>query len=157
MCIRDRPNGIAEAYTCARFKRNWVDRSRFPIFQPSSILELYPKPDGYIAENTGTNIDALRVKKGQVLVTCSGTIGKTTYVSDTLDNKIFSHDLLRISCKESTDAGYLYAYIKSDIGNKMLTTNQYGACLLYTSSFSCWNNGRRNERNLWKGKVKPDV
>lgn len=121
------PNGIAEAYTCARFKRNWVDRSRFPIFQPSSILELYPKPDGYIAENTGTNIDALRVKKGQVLVTCSGTIGKTTYVSDTLDNKIFSHDLLRISCKESTDAGYLYAYIKSDIGNKMLTTNQYGA------------------------------
>lgn len=120
-------DGIAEAYTCARFKRNWVERSEFPIFQPSSILELYPKPDGYIAGNTDTNIDALRVEKNQVLVTCSGTIGKTIYVSNTLANKIFSHDLLRIRCKEETDAGYLYAYIKSDVGNKMLTTNQYGA------------------------------
>lgn len=120
-------DGVADAYTCARFKRNWIDRSEFPIFQPSSILELYPKPDGFIAGNTDTNIEALRVKKKQVLVTCSGTIGKAIYVSDTLDGKIFSHDLLRISCKDETDAGYLYAYIKSDIGNKMLTTNQYGA------------------------------
>ena len=120
-------DGIAEAYTCARFKRNWVERSAFPIFQPSSILELYPKPDGYIAGNTNTDIEALRVKKKQVLVTCSGTIGKAVYVSDTLNGKIFSHDLLRISCKDEADAGYLYAYIKSNIGNKMLTTNQYGA------------------------------
>lgn len=119
--------GIADAYTCARFKRNWVEKSEFPIYQPSSILELYPKPDGYIARNTDTNIESLRVHKGQVLVTCSGTIGKAAYVSDTLDGKIFSHDLLRISAKNDVDAGYLYAFIKSDIGNKMLTTNQYGA------------------------------
>ena len=120
-------DGIADAYTCARFKRNWIEKSEYPIFQPSSILELYPKPDGYIAGNTDTNIAALKVKKKQVLVTCSGTIGKAIYVSDTLDDKIFSHDLLRITCKDEADAGYLYAYIKSDIGNRMLTTNQYGA------------------------------
>lgn len=120
-------DGIAEAYTCARFKRNWVEKSAFPIFQPSSILDLYPKPDGYIAGNTATDIDALRVKKNQVLVTCSGTIGKTAFVSDTLDGSIFSHDLLRITCADPGDAGYLYAYLKSNTGNKMLTTNQYGA------------------------------
>jgi len=120
-------NGIAVAYTCPRFKRNWVEKSEFPIYQPSSILELYPKPDGYIAKNTGTNIESLRVQNNQVLITCSGTIGKVTLVSKTLGKKIFSHDLLRVTCNNEDDAGYLYCYIKSDVGNKLLTTNHYGA------------------------------
>ncbi|MDO5577574.1 MAG: hypothetical protein Q4F84_10890, partial [Fibrobacter sp.] len=106
-------DGISEAHTCARFKRNWVEHSAFPIYQPSSILELYPKPDGFIASTTDTNIDALRVHRGQILLTCSGTIGKAIMVTDTLDGKIFSHDLLRITCKDEKDAGFLYAFIKS--------------------------------------------
>ena len=92
-------NGLAASYTCARFKRVWVGQSDLPIYQPSTIVDIKPKPDGYISHNTQTNIDALRVKKGQILLTCSGTIGKASYVSSTLDNLIFSHDLLRIDCK----------------------------------------------------------
>lgn len=122
-------NGIATAYTCGRFKRIWVERSELPIFQPSSILDLYPKPDGYLSGKTNTDVDKLRVHKGQVLITCSGTIGKVGFVSETLDNKIYSHDLLRVTCNDISDAGYLYAFVKSDIGNLILTTNQYGAVI----------------------------
>lgn len=122
-------NGIASAYTCGRFKRIWVEKSALPIYQPSSILDLYPQPDGYLSPKTNTDIEKLRVRKGQVLVTCSGTIGKTSFVSDTLADKIFSHDLLRITCNDETDAGYLYAFTKSDVGNLILTTNQYGAVI----------------------------
>lgn len=122
-------NGIATAYTCGRFKRIWVEQSEYPIYQPSSILDVYPRPDGYLSKKTNTDIEKLRVKKGQVLITCSGTIGKTCYVSNTLDQKIFSHDLLRIDCKDPKDAGYLYAFAKSDIGFMMLITNQYGAVI----------------------------
>lgn len=122
-------NGIAEAYTCGRFKRIWLDYSEFPIYQPSSILDLCPEPDGYLSKKTNTDIERLRVHKGQVLITCSGTIGKVSLVSETLDNKIFSHDLLRITCKEKEDVGYLYAFAKSQIGNLILTTNQYGAVI----------------------------
>lgn len=121
--------GLANAYTCARFKRIWVKKSKFPIYQPSSILDIKPTPDGYISSKTKVNIDSLRVSKGQILMTCSGTIGKIAYVSDTLDNLIFSHDLLRITCKELIDAGYLYTYFKSYIGQKILTTSQYGAVI----------------------------
>ena len=102
-------NGLATSYTGARFKRIWVEKSDFPIYQPSSIVDIKPIPDGCISHLTKTNIDALRVKKGQVLMTCSGTIGKVSYVSETLDYKIFSHDLLRIDCKEAVDQGYIYA------------------------------------------------
>ena len=90
-------NGFSSSYVCGRFKRIWVEQSDLPIFQPSSITDVYPSPDGYLSHKTNTNIDALRVHKGQVLMTCSGTIGKLSYVSNTLDGQIFSHDLLRMS------------------------------------------------------------
>ncbi|MCD7762424.1 MAG: restriction endonuclease subunit S [Lachnospiraceae bacterium] len=122
-------SGLASAYTRGRFKRIWVEKSDFPIYQPSTILDIKPTPDGYISSRTKVNIDSLRVSKGQILMTCSGTIGKVAYVSDTLDNLIFSHDLLRIDCKDPVDAGYLYAYFKTEVGNKILTTNMYGAVI----------------------------
>lgn len=123
--------GLATSYTRARFKRIWVEKSNLPIYQPSTIVDIKPTPDGYISHLTKTNIEALRVKKGQVLMTCSGTIGKVSYVSETLDNKIFSHDLLRIDCKDTVDQGYIYAYLKSKIGNKILLTNSYGAVITH--------------------------
>jgi type I restriction enzyme S subunit len=36
------------AYHRPRFKRIWVEKSLFPIYQPSQILEIYPKPSRYI-------------------------------------------------------------------------------------------------------------
>lgn len=124
-------NGLAKSYVCGRFKRIWVEKSDLPILQPSSITDVYPTPDGYISHKTQTNIDALRVHAGQVLMTCSGTIGKLSYVSKTLAEKIFSHDLLRIDCNDPADAGYLYAYLKSAVGNKILLTNSYGAVITH--------------------------
>ena len=124
-------NGLTSSYVCGRFKRIWVEKSDLPIFQPSSITDVYPTPDGYISHKTQTNIDALRVHGGQVLMTCSGTIGKLSYVSKTLDNQIFSHDLLRINSNDPSDAGYIYAYLKSATGNKILLTNSYGAVITH--------------------------
>lgn len=123
--------GLADSFTGARFKRVWVKKSDFPIYQPSTIVDIKPTPDGYISRRTQTDIDALRVHRGQILMTCSGTIGKVSYVSTTLDNKIFSHDLLRITCKDENAQGYIYAYLKSKIGNKILLTNSYGAVITH--------------------------
>jgi len=118
-------NGLAIAYHRPRFKRVYVEKSGYPIYQPAQINELCPKPSAFISDLTQTNIDALRVKKGQVLLTCSGTIGNCTFVRDTLDNLIFSHDLIRINAKEHN--GYIYAYLKSKTGFAIINTNNYGA------------------------------
>lgn len=124
-------NGLVDSYVCSRFKRIWVDKSDLPIFQPSSICDIQPKPDGYISYRTHTNIESLRVHAGQILMTCSGTIGKVSYVSNTLNRQIFSHDLLRIDCKNPEDQGYIYTYLRSRIGNKILLTNSYGAVITH--------------------------
>ena len=52
-------------------------------------------------------------------------------MSRTLANKIFSHDLLRIDCRKPDEAGYIYAFLKSKIGNKILLTNSYGAVITH--------------------------
>lgn len=122
---------LADSYVRGRFKRIWVEKSDLPIYQPSAIVDINPAPDGYISANTETNIDALRVHAGQVLLTCSGTIGKVSFVSKTLDNKIFSHDLLRITAKNDFDAGYIYTFLKSKFGNQILLTNSYGAVITH--------------------------
>lgn len=127
-------NGLTSSYTCGRFKRIWVKESNFPIFQPSSIVDIKPTPDGYISKKTKVDVDALRVHKGQILLTCSGTIGKISVVSKTLDNTIFSHDLLRVNCKNPIDVGYIYTYLKSKIGSQILITNKYGAVITHIES-----------------------
>ena len=111
--------GLATAYHQPRFKRVYVEKSNFPIYQPAQINELYPKPSAYISDLTRTDIDALRVKQGQVLLTCSGTIGNCAYVRNTLDNLIFSHDLIRIEPKEYN--GFIYAF--SEIENWKIAHN----------------------------------
>jgi len=121
--------GVSTAYTRGRFKRIWLEISDLPIYQPSSITDIKPTPDGFLSHNTKTNIDALRVKKGQILITCSGTIGKVTLVSDTLDGEIFSHDLIRLEAKDKSDVGYIYAFLRSKTGNTLLQTNNYGAVI----------------------------
>jgi len=120
-------NGLATAYHRPRFKRIYVNKSDYPIYQPAQLNEIYPKPSAYISDLTHTDIDALRVKKGQVLLTCSGTIGNCTYVRDTFDNLIFSHDLIRIEPKDYN--GFIYAYLKSKTGFNIINTNNYGAVI----------------------------
>lgn len=120
---------LAGIYHCSRFKRVFVEKSEFPIYQPSQIGELNPSPAAYISDKTEVDLNALRVKQDQVLMTCSGTVGNVTLVSKTLANRIFSHDLLRIGSHEPHHAGYLYAYFKSKQGRTLIQSNNYGAVI----------------------------
>lgn len=121
--------GLSNAYHRPRFKRIWIDKPGIPIFQPSQISEINPKPSGYLSYLTQTDIDALRVHKDQILLTCSGTIGQVSLVQETLNNQVFSHDLIRISCKKPDTVGYLYAFLKTKVGNALIRTNEYGAVI----------------------------
>ena len=122
-------NGFLTAYHRPRFRRIFLEKSEYGIFQPSQITEIKPKPDSYISELTDVNIEKLRVHKNQILLTCSGTIGNISYVSKTLDNQIFSHDLIRMTSHTETDSGYIYAFLKTNIGQLLIKTNNYGSVI----------------------------
>ncbi|MBR1397646.1 MAG: hypothetical protein IJ563_08960, partial [Selenomonadaceae bacterium] len=120
---------LANNYLCGRSKIILSDNSYDKlIYQAAHITDINPKSNNHISpKNTKGLIDFLTVHKGQVLMTRSGTIGKIVYVSKTLDNKIFTPDLLRIEVYNEIDAGYIYAYLKSKIGQMLISLNFYGA------------------------------
>lgn len=123
-------NGLVEtAFHRPRFKRIYVDHKEIPFFQPSSITEVYPKPSKYISAKTDTNLESLKVKKGMLLMTVSGTIGKVAIAGKKLENQVFSHDMLRLIGKGKYDTGYIYCYFLTEIGQHILQSNNYGAVI----------------------------
>jgi type I restriction enzyme S subunit len=119
---------IKQAFYLGRFKRIYVDKTNgIPFILPSQITEIHPKADKYISPNTDVDMESTKVKKGQVLLTRSGTIGTVAYASETLNNKSLSDDVIRIEAREYS--GYVYAYLKSSIGRLLVETNNYGAVI----------------------------
>lgn len=117
---------IENAFYLGRFKRIYVEeKDGVPFILPSQITEVYPKADKFISPATKVNIEDTRVKRGQVLLTRSGTIGIASYVSETLENQSLSDDVIRIKATEYP--GYVYAYLKSRVGRLLVVTNNYGA------------------------------
>ncbi|MDE7421241.1 MAG: restriction endonuclease subunit S [Muribaculaceae bacterium] len=124
-------NGIiSNAFVRGRFKRIYTNKETdIPFFLPSDIENVFPKATKHISQLTRTNLDALRVSRGMLLMSCSGTIGKSTIVSKYLHNQIFSHDLLRITFNKPYDLGYTYAFVNTLDGLHMLQSNNYGAVI----------------------------
>ena len=118
------------AYYPNRFKRVYCKKNfGEPFYLPSQMTDVRPKAEKFISRATPFNLEELRPKENSLLFTRSGTIGSVAYVSKTLAGKIFSDDVIRVSFKKSFDAGYVYAYLKSSVGQQILLTNRYGAVI----------------------------
>lgn len=126
-------NGIIDtAYYPGRFKRIYCDKSNgVPFYLPSQITDIYPKAEKYISALTKCSIDELKLKEKTLLLTRSGTIGNISLVSKTIKDTVFSDDVIRVTFKKDYDLGYVYAYLKSKIGNKILQTNGYGSVITH--------------------------
>ena len=121
---------VKDAFVGGRFKRIYTNsREEIPFFLPSDIENVYPSPSKYISAKTPVPLDKLRVNKQMLLVSVSGTIGKTSLVGNKLNGQIFSHDLLRILFNGPYDLGYTYAFFKTEVGLKILQSNNYGAVI----------------------------
>ena len=119
---------IEEAFYLGRFKRIYVEeKNGVPFILPSQMTEVYPRASKFISPTTNIDIESTRVKKGQVLLTRSGTIGVVSYVSKTLENQFLSDDVIRIKAIEYP--GYIYTYLKSRVGRLLVETNNYGAVI----------------------------
>lgn len=121
---------LEDAFVGNRFKRIYTPYSKgIPFFLPSDIENVFPKPSKFISEKTEADIDSLRVWEKMLLITCSGTIGKTSIVCKTLNGQVISHDLLRVKVKNGYDLGYLYAFFNTEIGLTILRSNNYGSVI----------------------------
>lgn len=121
---------ISYAQYPGRFKRIYVSKEDgYPFYLPSQITDLYPRPTKWISLLTHSGLDILEAHEGELLLNRSGTIGPVTIVSKTLTGKIMSDDIIRAIPKDKKDLGYLYAFLRTNTGQILLTTNSYGAVI----------------------------
>lgn len=123
---------IQNAYYPGRFKRIYCDkRTGEAFYLPSQMAEVYPKSEKYISALTKCDISELRLKPNTLLLTRSGTIGTVSLVSKTAQGKVYSDDVIRVSFNEVYDTGFIYTFLKSKTGSKILTTNGYGSVITH--------------------------
>lgn len=126
-------NGLIDsAYYPGRFKRIYCDRENGEaFFLPSQMTEVYPKPDKFISALTKCDIPELKLKTDTLLLTRSGTIGTVSLVSKTTEGTVFSDDVIRVTFTNPDDLGYVYIFLKSKTGSRILTTNGYGSVITH--------------------------
>ncbi|MBR4574112.1 MAG: restriction endonuclease subunit S [Lachnospiraceae bacterium] len=117
---------VSNAHYGNRLKRRYVskcDNNAIGFIGSSEMLDVYPHPVKYMIDDD--NNKCLKVKRNTVLISRSGTIGNVTFVSKTLEKLLVSEHAIRLECVESP--GYVYCYLKSRVGQKLIQSKVYGA------------------------------
>ncbi len=119
---------IEYAFYGGRSKRVYIDKSNenaVGFLGSSEMLSTHPKPVKFLLKTDET--DKFALKKGQILLSRSGTIGNVNYVNSTLENYFVSEHAIRIICKEHP--GYVYTFLKSKEGRILVKSNMFGAVI----------------------------
>ena len=112
-----------------RFKRIYVDdpNNGVPFLQGSHVVHFHPADIKYLSKKL-RNLEKWTIHEGWVLVTCSGTIGRSTIALPEWDGWAASQHIMRIVPDESKcPGGYLCSFLASRLGQIQLTASIYGA------------------------------
>ncbi len=94
-----------------RFKRNYVESDYgTPFLSGKNIVQIRPTDLKHLSNSQTDGLDELLIKRGWILVTCSGTIGRTCFVWHNFEDYAASQHILRVlPDSQQVDPGYLYA------------------------------------------------
>lgn len=127
------PAGLChEAHNAFRFKRIYV-RPEFGIafLSSSDIISIRSEIDRYLSKAQTKRLDELLIKKWDVLISCSGTIGNVGLASDTFAGMALSQHAIRLIPPDPDTAGYVTAFLRSRYGRLQLVQATYGSVVLH--------------------------
>lgn len=103
-----------------------------PYYTPSAVLQENGDSAKLIDVSKASasqlrTISAIRVKRGDIVITRSGTIGRVAYITNRLNNAIVSDDLIRVKIADENIRLYVFAYLQSQSALDQMYRNEYGA------------------------------
>lgn len=131
-------------FTGNRFTRVFVDNNNgIPYLNGKQILELDPnsldKKFLSFEQHEDRIKNQLEIKENTIIVTCSGTIGKTVLVPKHWVGWVGTHDLIRIESNNLKTIGYIYCWLNSDYGQLILKSLTYGSVVDHIEAFHIAN------------------
>ena len=116
------------------FKREYVQKKGYQLIGGADMLKRIPSTDKMISKRQVESMPSLKMERNYTLITRAGTIGNVAFVDDQLKNLVVSEDVLRIVPSDEQSAYYLYAFLSSSIGKKLITLFTYGSVIQHIES-----------------------
>lgn len=118
---------VANVWQPSRLKGIQVSKEfGTPFLAATQVLDLRPVPRKFLSLDRTDSAKDRMVSSGQIVVTCSGAVGKTALAYSSHEKTLISHDLLRVTPLEENTWGWIYAYLKSKQAIAMMGAAQYG-------------------------------
>ena len=118
---------LARIWMPGRLKGVQVSRAvGTPFLAATQVYDIEPVPRKWLALEATADAKSRFVKQGQILVTCSGSVGRPTLATAAHEGVLISHDLLRVEPRDPATHGWLYAYLLAPSTRAMATGAQYG-------------------------------
>jgi hypothetical protein len=116
------------------FRRNYVETPEYgvPFITSGNLVrsDLSNLPLLKRKDAESSRLSYLKLQSGTTLISCSGTIGRMSYVRPDMEKMWSSQDVLKVVPNESKIApGYLYAFLSSKYGVPLVVSGTYGAII----------------------------
>lgn len=97
-----------------------------PFLAATQLFDIRPVPRKWLSLDRTHGSEGRFVNSGQILVTCSGAVGRATLALRAHERTLISHDLLRVDPHNRGEWGWIYSYLRSAQARAMMSSSQYG-------------------------------
>ena len=121
----------SDVFFGGRDKRVYVNSEKFgvPFVGSSTMLKADLSDVKFVSRKYTPNLDEMRLKPGWILVSRSGTVGKTAFSNQMFDGLAASEHIIRIVPNDLMPVGFMYAFLSSCYGYALLTQGTYGSVI----------------------------
>ncbi|MBR4986578.1 MAG: N-6 DNA methylase [Proteobacteria bacterium] len=128
---------IARVFNGPRFKRPYAELGVTSgpnirkYFTGTALTQLNSDNVKYLDSSKANpqvrkHLDDLTIYKGYILVSDSGTLGRVTYALSQHDGHVATNNLIRIVIDDVPLRGYVFEFLKSELGQSLMLKNAYG-------------------------------
>ena len=110
------------------FKRDYV-KNGVQFLGGADIMMAIPSSGKMLSFKQVSQMSELQIQKNWILATCGGTIGNVVYVDSHLEKSVISQHVIRIVPKKDVKQGFLFAFLNSEIGYKLITLFSFGSVI----------------------------
>lgn len=125
----------------ARSKRLFTTPDKgVPYLSPTDVFLFNLKPRKYVSRET-KDIENWWVEPYTILITQSGSVGRSIIVNDLFRDKVVSPNMIRVfpNTEGKEIVGYIYAFINTWVGQALLTKTLYGITVKHIEPYHVAN------------------
>jgi|SRR5579859_2203827 len=112
-------------------KRVYVSSGGIPMLSSKQLMQIDPVDVKRLAKGAHTkNLSEIALEHNMVTISRSGTIGRIQIIPAYMEGWAGSEHATRIVAADKMNPGFLYAWLASDYGQKLIKRHAYGSVIL---------------------------